>query len=66
MISQPKYRIPKKGLTVWRIHAALEAVILLVFVIVAIVLAYVFDWPKWIYLISIVVMIADLVFGVMK
>ncbi len=64
MISQPKYRIPKKGLTVWRIHAALEAVILLVFVIVAIVLAYVFDWPKWIYLISIVVMIADLVFGI--
>ena len=64
MITQPKYKIPQKGLKVWRIHAVFEAIILLVFVMVASVLNYVFEWTKWIYLISVLIMIVDVFLGI--
>lgn len=64
MITQPKYKISEKGLKVWRIHAVLEATILLVFVIVASVLTYVFEWTKWVYLIGLIVMIVDVFLGI--
>ncbi|HWI50068.1 MAG TPA: PH domain-containing protein [Rummeliibacillus sp.] len=64
MTSQPKYHISKKGLTVWRIHAAIESAILFIIVFAACALTFFFDWPKWIYAICIVIWIVFVFLGV--
>ncbi|MGG0658153.1 PH domain-containing protein [Rummeliibacillus pycnus] len=64
MTSQPKYHISKKGLTVWRIHAAIESIVLLLIVIAACSLTFFFEGPKWIYVMSIVVWIVHAIFWV--
>lgn len=64
MTSQPKYHISNKGLTVWHIHAALEAVIVLLIMIAISLLTYFFNWPKWIYIICIGIWIVEVFLGV--
>ncbi|GEL05828.1 PH domain-containing protein [Rummeliibacillus stabekisii] len=54
---QPKYQLSKKGLTVWRIHAAIESLSVLVIALIACALTYYFEGPYWIYAVSIAVVI---------
>ncbi|MGX9136241.1 PH domain-containing protein [Rummeliibacillus sp. JY-2-4R] len=64
MTSQPKYHISKRGLKVWRIHAVFGVTILILLAVTACVLTYIFDWPKWIYGISFVIVLIDMFFSI--
>lgn len=64
MTSQPKYHISNKGLTVWYIHAAFEAVVVLLIMIGICLLTYFFNWPKWIYIICTGLWIIEVFLGV--
>ncbi|WP_040225226.1 PH domain-containing protein [Bhargavaea cecembensis] len=52
MRREPANRISGKGLTVWRIHGVFYTLMVLVPAIAASVLAYIFDGPVWIYIVS--------------
>jgi len=64
MTSQPKNHISKKGLTVWRIHAAIESAIFFIVVVAMCTLSFYFDWSKWTYVICIPIWFAFVFFGV--
>ncbi len=48
---EPKYQIPKKGLTVWRLYGILETLVALIIAGGVSYATYYFEWPKYIYLI---------------
>lgn len=48
MLAEPKNRISKKALTVWKINGIILSCFLLLFSAGVTGLLYVFDWPKWI------------------
>jgi uncharacterized protein len=52
MRREPANRISEKGLTVWRIHGFFYTLIVLVPAVAASVLAYIFEGPIWIYIVS--------------
>lgn len=49
MNNQPKNRISKKGLTVWRLYGMIETLVLTLLAAGAGALTYFFDWPTWLY-----------------
>ncbi|MEZ0479891.1 PH domain-containing protein [Planococcus sp. SSTMD024] len=49
MNHQPKNRISRKGLTVWRLYGMIETVVIAVLLAGIGALTYFFDWPNWIY-----------------
>lgn len=49
MNNQPKNRISKKGLTVWRLYGMIETLVLTLLAAGAAALTYFFDWPTWLY-----------------
>ncbi|WAA09251.1 PH domain-containing protein [Fervidibacillus albus] len=59
MLNEPKNRISEKALTVWKIRGMIQTGIFLLLSIVAIVLIFLFDWPKWIIPILAILFIID-------
>ena len=49
MNHQPKNRISRKGLTVWRLYGMIETAVVAVLLAGIGTLTYFFDWPNWIY-----------------
>ncbi|WP_033543548.1 PH domain-containing protein [Planococcus sp. CAU13] len=49
MNNQPKNRISRKGLTVWRLYGIIETAVFALLAIGAGVLTYFLDWPVWLY-----------------
>lgn len=49
MDNQPKNKISRKGLTVWRMYGFFETAIVLLLGIGAGVMTYFFEWPTWLY-----------------
>ncbi|HSP21822.1 MAG TPA: PH domain-containing protein [Planococcus sp. (in: firmicutes)] len=49
MNNQPKNKISRKGLTVWRLYGLIETFFLALFAGGAAALTYFFDWPEWLY-----------------
>ncbi|MFF5996260.1 PH domain-containing protein [Lysinibacillus sp. KU-BSD001] len=52
MREQPKYKIPERGVTVWRIYGLFQTLLLAILAGVATFLTYTFEWPLYIYLIA--------------
>ncbi|WAA12557.1 PH domain-containing protein [Fervidibacillus halotolerans] len=57
MLNELKNRISEKALTVWKIHGMIQSGIFLLVAVVATVLIFIFDWPKWIISILVVLFI---------
>ncbi|MEK3936692.1 PH domain-containing protein [Sporosarcina sp. FSL W7-1349] len=57
MRAQPVNRISKKGLAVWRVYGLIQTVLILVVAAGAGTLAYIFDWPTWVYVVAGVVVL---------
>lgn len=57
MREEPIYQIPKKGLTVWRLYGLFNTLIVLMLEIILVVLTIVFEWPKYIPLIGLVIVV---------
>ena len=55
---EPEFKIPRKGLTVWRLYGLINTVILLIVAGIASFISYKFDGPKVIYYIAIIVVAA--------
>lgn len=49
MNNQPKNKISRKGLTVWRLYGIIETVVFALLAVGAGVLTYFFEWPAWLY-----------------
>lgn len=64
MISQPEKRISEKALKVWRLSGALGTLFISVPAIVIIVLSFIFDWPLWVPVASLIVALANAWFSV--
>lgn len=54
---QPIYQIPKKGLVVWRLYGLFITLLFLILACVCFFLTRTFNWPSFIYYISIVVVL---------
>lgn len=52
MREQPKYKIPQKGVTVWRIYGALQVLFLTVIASITSFLIYKFDGPVYVHIIA--------------
>ena len=52
MREQPKYKIPQKGITVWRIYGVLQTLFFTVLASVATFLTVKFEWPFYIHIIA--------------
>ena len=52
MRRQPVNRISMKGLRVWRIYGMMQTFMVLFIAIGAVVLTYIVDWPRWIFIIT--------------
>ncbi|MBD7983933.1 PH domain-containing protein [Sporosarcina sp. Sa2YVA2] len=57
MRAQPANRISRKGLKVWRLYGIIQTSILTLLAIGIGVLVYIFEWPTWIYLIEVGVIV---------
>ncbi|MFS0577148.1 PH domain-containing protein [Sporosarcina sp. 179-K 3D1 HS] len=57
MRAQPVNRISKKGLAVWRVYGMLQTMLILLVAAGVGSLAYIFDWPPWVYVIAGVVVL---------
>lgn len=55
--NQPKNQISIKGLRVWRLYGVIQTIILFILAIGVGALTYIFDWPKWIYIVSAIILI---------
>ncbi|WP_102693747.1 PH domain-containing protein [Rummeliibacillus pycnus] len=64
MTSQPKYQISKKGLSVWRIHAAIESIVLFIIVFTLCTFNFFFNWSNWIYVMGIAIWFVFVFLGV--
>lgn len=49
MNQEPKKRISKKGLKVWRLYGIIETAVIFLLAIGAGVMTYFFEWPTWLY-----------------
>ena len=52
MREQPVNRISEKGLRVWRLYGFMQTLVVLLLAIGSGVLAYIFEWPWWVYAIA--------------
>ena len=52
MREQPKYKIPQRGITVWRIYGVLQTLFFTVLAGFATFLTFKFEWPFYIYIIA--------------
>ena len=57
MRNQPINQISEKGLRVWRLYGVMQTLFLLLFAIGASVLTYIFDWPIWVYILSVALVV---------
>lgn len=57
MRTEPKYQIPKKGLTVWRLYGILETLVAIIIAGAVSFATYYFEWPKYIYFIAAAIVI---------
>lgn len=56
---QPIYKIPKKGLTVWRLYGLFKTFVVMIIAAVIIFLTFKFDWPSFIFMIAIAAVILE-------
>lgn len=64
MRNEPINRIPKKGLTVWRLYGVISTIIVIILAVVSIFLTHKFQWPVFIYYIAIGVTIINPIFSI--
>ena len=50
--AQPTYKIPQKGITVWRIYGLFQTLFFTVLAGITTFLAFTFEWPFYIYIIA--------------
>ena len=48
MRAQPKYQLPKKSQTVWRLYGIIQTVILALIAATVVFFAVKYEWPQWI------------------
>ncbi|WP_332646335.1 PH domain-containing protein [Lysinibacillus sp. 54212] len=59
MRAQPKYQIPRRGLTVWRLYGIFQTLFIAVLAGGISFLTYKFDWPVYIYAVATIVVVLD-------
>ncbi|MFY3791702.1 PH domain-containing protein [Ureibacillus sp. MALMAid1270] len=64
MRNEPIHKIPRKGLTVWRVYGVISAVIVILVTGVASFLTNWFEWPSYIYYIAITAVIFEAIFAI--
>ena len=62
MREQPKYKIPQRGITVWRIYGVLQTLFFTVLAGVATFLTFKFEWPFYIYIIAWGIVVLTIIF----
>ena len=60
MREQPKYQLPKKAQTVWRLYGLIQTVILALLAAGSIIMTVKFDWPLWIMWIAIAIVLLSI------
>lgn len=64
MRGQPKYQLPKKAQTVWRLYGLIQTIILALVAGGAIYVTLKFDWPQWILWVSIGIVLLSILFSI--
>lgn len=64
MRGQPKYQLPKKAQTVWRLYGLIQTIILALVAGGAIYVMLKFDWPQWILWVSIGIVLLSILFSI--
>ncbi len=64
MRKEPIHKIPRKGLTVWRVYGVISAIIGIILAGIASFLTYWFQWPMFIYYIALGVVIVDAILAI--
>ena len=62
MREQPTYKIPQKGVTVWRIYGLFQTLFLTVLAGIATFLTFRFEWPFYIYIIAWGIVVLAIIF----
>lgn len=61
MRAEPMYRIPRKGLTVWRLYGLMTTILVAIVAIVICILAIKFEWSLYIVVIAVVCVILSVI-----
>lgn len=64
MREQPKFQLPKKAQTVWRLYGVIQTFIIALLTGGIVFLTVRFDWPQWIMWIAIALVILSIAFSV--
>jgi len=64
MWSEPKNRISKRALSVWRIHGIIYTAAMAILFIIIAALFFTFDWPKWLLAVLAVLVFIDCLFNI--
>lgn len=64
MRAQPKYQLPKRAQTVWRLYGLIQTIILALLVTGAIFVARKFDWSEWIQWVLIAAVVLTFIFSI--
>lgn len=64
MREQPKYQLPKKAQTVWRLYGLIQTIFLAFLTGIITFLSLKFDWPQWIMWVAIALVIISATFSI--
>ncbi|MGN7479628.1 PH domain-containing protein [Solibacillus silvestris] len=64
MREQPKYQLPKKAQTVWRLYGLIQTILLALVAAGVIFLTIKFDWPDWIMWIGVALVVLSVIFSI--
>lgn len=64
MRAQPKYQIPRRGLTVWRLYGIFQTLAVIVVAGIISFLTYKFNWPVYIYPVIVGVFVLDAIVSI--
>lgn len=64
MRAQPKYQLPKKSRTVWRLYGIIQSVILALIATVVVFFAVKYDWSQWIIWVAVGIVVLSIILSI--
>lgn len=64
MRAQPKYQLPKKSQTVWRLYGVIQTIILILVTAIIVFLTDKYEWPQWIIWVAVSSVVLSIVLSI--
>lgn len=64
MRAQPKYQLPKKSQTVWRLYGIIQTIILAFITAIIVFFTVKYEWPQWIMWVAVSIVVLSIVLSI--